>query len=127
MWINGVTNVDNVYYLTLQTLGANYTFVPVVKSFYQSIAFGTFGTLADAQASLDEFLATLGHPWVAIGDFSVGAAVAVNMAQVTQMQDNTTGVKFCAGDTSDGFAPWSDYASATAGLLAIAGNINIGL
>lgn len=136
MWINELTNLDNVYYLTVTRSGGTYTVEGQVEAFYGQSAFGlslaTFGSWGAVQSALDDFLAVVGQPWVAIGDASgIGSGgdpvvIAVNMDRVVQMADNTSGVKFGAGWTSVGFAPWSDYSSAVAALMAVAGNIDFG-
>jgi hypothetical protein len=96
---------------------------------------GDVGLGSYAQASLSDleearaaFIAAVGYPWLAIGDLSDfvwsnghHATIAINLNQTAMAYSDTgTGIQFGnAQFPTLGYAPWSSYADAAAGIEAM--------
>lgn len=90
----------------------------------------TYTTQAAAQAAVDAFVAKTGYPWVAVGSVPSPVSnglvlVAINLANVAQMADDTgNGIAF-NGVTSAGYAPWADGPTALAAIQALTGTADL--
>ncbi len=95
-----------------------------------------YASLSALVAGLDNFLGNVGLPWVAVGDpttyppaehyDNVLVPCAVDLSRATGWSDSGSGINF-TGLTSGaytllptlGYAPWSNYSDASAGLSAL--------
>jgi hypothetical protein len=103
-----------------------------------------YTTTADLAAGIANFTATLGLPWVAVGDptayppaehySNVATPVAVDISRATGWSDSGSGIVFSGvfsgvytGVTSTlGYAPWDNYDDANTALTALAALYNGG-
>lgn len=99
---------------------------------------GTFATYDDVDtmvAAIEAFVQAAGWPWLIVGDLttittsSVGIA-AINFEIITGFGDSNPtagqGITFNGQDIhTPGYAPWDDFTSTEAGILALVGNVNV--
>lgn len=103
---------------------------------FLNLASASYSSTAALVAGLAQFVATIGFPWVAVGDpttyppaghySNYSVPVAVDLSKVTGWSDSGSGINF-TGLTAGtytlpptlGYAPWSSYAAANTALSLI--------
>lgn len=134
MWINGI-NSDQLSDMYIANGGGG-TFNLVGDTLvayayagpYPSITIGSYASIALLVAAVEEFVAAAGEPWLIVGDLSTissGQTVACNFKNLLKFIDNP-GIGIYFGTTStNGYAPWANYADARAGILELIGNLAV--
>lgn len=139
-WLNGVTPFTNVETFTASVSGSTYTITArclnnISNGGPTSFTLGTYGSAADADTALTEFVEEFGFPFIKIG----AMANVVNNGDIWIVALNLANLpRWALGDTSGhtglgwpdganwstaGYEPWSDAASAIAGILSLVGNV----
>lgn len=127
MWVNGTD------FSTVQTIGYNKNLNGTWGT-----AVGTYSTVSEAFSAVQGVVDMLGFPWIMVGEeSSIGAStsglLAYNLGIIGQVPSDSfpagQGLSLPGESTNTctpGYAPWTDYESAKAGILALVGNYNTG-
>lgn len=127
IYLNGVRARDLEYVI----MGLDYDNpVAYVLAEPGDIGLGNYAeaNLSDLQEALAAFIAAVGYPWLLIGDVTDfvwtnghHATIAANLDQASMgYTDTGTGIQFAnATYPTLGYAPWSSYADAAAGIEAM--------
>jgi hypothetical protein len=137
MWVNGV-NFDLMATVCAQYASPVYSleaFSALATNGVQTGYTGSFTDTTAMQTFIDNLVAALGFPWVAVGTVSDAGGdwgiVAVNLRWAREVVDSSGNLTFelpdASGSGSDtlGYAPYASASAAVAAIQILTGNVAV--
>lgn len=133
MWINGYNSNQFMSLYVFRIGDGTYNLMGQVHNAYAYTGPGdrilnNYPSLSTLAAAVTAFVEEAGLPWLIIGDLTTLSdqqTAAINFAHLLHFGDGTTGIVGGGTYKTNGYAPWSNFSTAQAGILELLGNTQI--